>query len=67
MTLTPGVELPGVGASRVACQLQDSHVVDIHTVKESVRNNNNNTAGRFDVPVGFSSQSVPDPCGGAGW
>ncbi len=25
------------------------------------------TAGRFDVPVGLSSQSVPYPCGGAGW
>ena len=40
MTLTLGVELPGVGPPGVACQLEDSHVVDIHTVKESVRNNN---------------------------
>ena len=37
VALTPGVKLLGVGPPRVACQLVDSHVVDIHTVKESVR------------------------------
>ena len=56
--------------------------VDIHTPKCTFQNNNqqpttnnqqpttNNqqptTAGRFVVPVGLSSQSVPYPCGGAG-
>ena len=45
MTLTPGVDLPGVGPPGVACQLEDSDVVDIHTVKESVRNNNNTIWG----------------------
>ena len=34
VALTPGVKLPGVGPPRVARQLVDSHVVDIHTVKE---------------------------------
>ena len=38
VALTPGA---GVGPPRVACQLVDSHDVDIHMVKESVKNNNN--------------------------
>ena len=42
MALTPGVELPGVRPPGIACQLEHSHVVDIHTVKESDKNNNNN-------------------------
>ena len=73
MALTPGVELLGVGPPGVACQLEDSHDVDIHTVKESVNNNNNNNnnnstaAGQFDAPVGLSSQSGPDISGGLGW
>ena len=41
MALTPGVELPGVGPPGVACQLENSHVVDIHTVKERDKNKNN--------------------------
>ena len=37
VALTPGVELPGVRPSIRACQSVVSLVVDIHTVKESVK------------------------------
>ena len=53
VALTPGVELPGVRPPGVACQLEHSHDVDIHTVKESVKNNNNNnTIWRGSVSIG---------------
>ena len=58
MALALGVELPGVRPPRVACQLEHSHVVDIHTVKESDNNNsnnNNNKNTRIKPGVAFLS------------
>ena len=57
VALTPGVELPGVGPPGVGCQLEDSHVVDIHTVKESVKTNRTARRGAHPSPTSLDNNS----------